>query len=247
MLIQPKAVKNMNELTGKILWGLRVDPTGLPEIFSGENAPKEHILRQHPPAGIDNLHLTTTDYFFIRNLGQFSIDFRGYFQVTRSEPSTNNWATATVHVNFTDLKLFGNHEKFGPVTVDLNPGIISAGNTYPASQGLLNGSVTTAACKINVAARFHLHDLNMTLFNKIPIRLTNDNVQGIPTIGEGGKAELSALPLYDWNAPETDHLGYVQELHYMVGGYMKRADALMYRAAKTPKDFEIINSRFRPQ
>ncbi len=228
--------RNVHWKTGKLLWGKYVDPEGLPELFLGDGAPAKHVRKQHPPAGIDNLNLKTVDTFFIPKMGRFTVDFSGYFQVTRGNPSTNEWGTATVYVNFTDLRLFGQDPKLGAITVDLNPNVISAGNTFPASEGLPGGSVANAACSINVAARFTLHDLNMTLFNKTPIILKNDDVQGIPTIGEGGKADVRALPLYKWGAPDEDFVGYVQELEYKVGAYMGRDEALMYKASRNPRD-----------
>jgi Family of unknown function (DUF6073) len=237
--------KNVNLETGKILWGRYVNPVDLPELFQGEGAPAKHVRHQHPPAGVDNLHLKTVDTFFIPKMGKFTVDFSGYFQVTRGNPSTPDWATATVYVNFTDLRLFGKDNKLGEITVDLNPNVISAGNTFPAAEGLSAGTAGAAACKINVAARFTLHDMNMTLFNKTPIILKNDEVQGIPTIGEGGNAEVSALPLYKWDAPNDDYVGYVQELQYKVGAYMTREETLMFRASRNPGDFARLHALLR--
>lgn len=225
---------------GQIVLGKYVDPTGLPELFKGELAPSRHVRHQHPPAGIDNMYLKTVDVFSIPGRGQYKVEFAGYFQVTRSEASTPDWATATVYVNFTDLKLFGKHEELGAITVDLNPGVISAGNTFPARDGIPGAPAGAAACAVNVAARFHFEDLNMTVFNKTPVILKNPEVQGIPTIGEGGRADVYALPLYRWNEPDGNLVGYLQELEYQVQNYMTREETMRYRTASSLREFEAL-------
>lgn len=211
----------------KAEWGRRVEARNLPELFAGELAPKKHVRGHHPPAGIDNMRLKTVDVFRIPGMGEFTVPFEGYFQVTRSEPSTPDWATATVYVNFTDLKLFGTHPELGDIMVDLNPDVLSAGNTYPGRPG----AAGLVACKINVAARFHVEKLGLTLFNKTPVQLSNDDVQGIPTIGEGGKANVFSLPMYKTTDPDGELFGYLEELEYTVLNYASRPDVMRFRTA----------------
>lgn len=218
----------------KIVWGKHVNPKGLPILYKGEGAPKKHIRGVHPPAGVDNMMLKTTDVFRIPGMGEFTVDFKGYFQVTRSEPDNPEFSKATVYVNFTDLRLFGEHPVLGEIMVDLNPNVVSAGNTYPSR------NIGLAACKINVAARFHISKLNMVLFNRTPIQLTNENVKGIPTIGEGGKANVFALPLYNWKEKNGNLFGYVEELEYMVLNYADKPTAESYRKAKTIRQLDTF-------
>jgi len=211
----------------RILWGKELDRTNLPELFADDGAPQKHVRGVHPPAGIDHMRLKTVDVFRIPGMGSFEVPFEGYFQVVRSEPSTDNWHTATVYVNFTDLKLFGTHEQLGDIMVDLNPEVVSAGNTFPASEA----ADSKVACRINVAARFHVGQFGIALFNKTPIQLANDDVKGIPTIGEGGKANVFALPLYKQDDPNGDLFGYIEELNYMVLNYARREDVTRFREA----------------
>ena len=182
------------------------------------------------------MHLETVDIFTIPDMGEYTVPFKGLLQVVRSEPSTPDWATATVYVNFTDLKLFGTHDELGDIMVDLNPHVLSGGNTRPGTRANL-GNVM---CAINVAARFHVDKLSMVLFNKTPIQLKNDNVQGIPTIGEGGLAYVNSLPLYDEKRPEGDLFGYVEEVKYMVRNYMTKPEADRYRSANSSAEFKRL-------
>lgn len=207
-------------------WGRVLDPEGVVELYKDDGAPTRHVRGVHPPAGIDHMRLQTHDVFRIPGMGEFEVDFAGYFKVQRSEPDTHVFNEATVYVNFLDLKLFGEHEKLGSITVDLNPDVVSAGNTFPARDGI------NEACRINVAARFHIERLGKTLFNKTPIQLKNESVKGIPTIGEGGEAYVNALPLYAADDPNGELFGYVEELHYQVLDYATHEETAAYKEAR---------------
>lgn len=225
----------------KMAWGRLVDTKGLPELFAGDGAPKKHTRKVHPPAGVDHMKLKTRDVFRIPGMGEFEVPFNGFFKVARSEPDTQDWETATVYVNFNELKLFGEHEELGNITVDLNPDVVSAGNTFPARD--VGASLGNVACRINVAARFHIDKLGTTLFNKTPIQLKNDDVQGIPTIGEGGHAYVGSLPLYRTDAPNGELFGYVEELEYTVLNYATREEVDLFRKAGTATELKALMAK----
>jgi hypothetical protein len=218
-------------------WGRVVDPTGLPKLFRGDGAPKKHVRGQHPPAGIDHMGLKSVDVFRIPGMGEFTVPFEGYFQVVRSEPDTTDWETATVYVNFTELHLFGHDPTLGDITVDLNPSIVSGGNTFPA-RDVAGQGIGKVACRINVAARFHVAELGLTLFNKTPIQLVNDDVKGIPTIGEGGQGNVNSLPMYRWTDPQGELFGYLEELEYKVQNYATASDVAIARSATSLADYQ---------
>lgn len=224
--------------TQKAAWGRVVDRKNLKELYAGDGAPARHTRGVHPPAGIDHMRLQSVDVFRIPGMGTFEVPFEGYFQVVRSEPSTDNWHTATVYVNFTELKLFGSHEQLGDIMVDLNPDVVSAGNTFPASEA----ADANVACRINVAARFHIDRLGTALFNKTPIQLANDDVKGIPTIGEGGKANVFSLPMYRYDDPNGELFGYLEELQYTVLNYAPREEVGLYRAATSFSHFRQLTA-----
>lgn len=218
---------------GKEAWGRVLSPDGRALLFKDSGAPPRHVRGVHPPAGIDHMRLRTTDVFRIPNMGTYTVEFAGYFKVQRSDPDVPDFNKATVYVNFLDLKLFGTHPELGDITVDLNPNVVSAGNTYPSAAGV-------AACAINVAARFHVSKLNRVLFNKTPIQLKNPAVQGIPTIGEGGEAYVNALPLYDFAQPNEKLLGYVEELQYQVLDYATQEETSVFVAARSLSELRSI-------
>lgn len=223
----------------QVVWGRHVDRTMLRELYAGDGAPAKHVRGVHPPAGVDHMRLKTVDVFRIPGMGNFTVPFDGYFQVVRSEPSTDNWHTATVYVNFTELKLFGRHEQLGDIMVDLNPNVVSAGNTFPASEA----DDAIVKCRINVAARFHIDTLGTVLFNKTPIQLANDDVKGIPTIGESGKANLFSCPVYRQEDPNGELFGYIEELNYTVMNYAPREEVTLYRTANSFARFRELSAR----
>ncbi|WP_425099083.1 DUF6073 family protein [Tropicibacter sp. S64] len=220
---------------GKEAWGRVLSPVNKADLFKDSGAPARHVRGIHPPAGIDHMRLKTTDVFRIPGMGEFDVDFSGFFKVIRSDPSTEDWKTATVYVNFLELKLFGEHDQLGEISVDLNPNVVSAGNTFP-------GRRETVACRINVAARFHVERLGKTFFNKTPIQLMNEDVQGIPTIGEGGQAHVASLPLYDWERPNGELFGYVEELNYQVLDYARELEVETMREATKMSEFKALSA-----
>lgn len=217
----------------RIAWAQFVDPSGLPELYAGDGAPKKHQRGVVPPAGIDNMNLKTTDVFLVPGRGEFAVDFRGYLQVTRATPANRDWQNQRMVFNYTQFKLFGSDSGLGAITVDLNPDYISGGETFRTRK-------ERAGCKANTAARFHMHDLNMTLFNKTPIILKNENMQGIPTIGEGSKIDAFHTALYSVDDPEGEPKAYLEELEYTVLNYMMKEEALAYRASTSETHFNQL-------
>lgn len=219
---------------GKEAWGRVLELQNLSDLFKDKGAPKQHVRGVHPPAGIDHMRLKTIDVFRIPGKGEFKVDFSGYFRVLRSEPDRPEFHKATVYVNIIDLKLFGSDATLGDITVDLNPNVVSAGNTYPARDGV------NAACAINVAARFHIPSINNVLFNKTPIQLKNPAVQGIPTIGEEGEAWVNSLPLYEFDAPNGELIAYVEELNYQVLDYATQEEVGLFTAANSMTELKQL-------
>lgn len=220
------------------VWGERVDPSGLPELFKGEGAPERHVRYKVPEPAIDNMHLRAVDTFFLPGRGLFTVPLAGYFQVTRGEPSSYDWDEVDMVVNYTDLKLFGNDDDLGSVTVDLNPNVLSGGEIY-------HTEATVTKCRIAVGAQFHLHDVGVTVFNKEPILLKNPEMKGIPTVGEGGPAAVHDLPLYNVDDPDGRPLAYLTDLQYTVLNYMNRDEALRYRQSSSEREFRQLEGEAR--
>lgn len=218
-------------------WAQFVDPTDLEELFADENAPKRHQAGRLPPAGIDNMNLKTVDTFLVPAKGRetYKVDFKGYFQVTRGTPSSQNWKDHRMIFNYTAFKLFGSDSQLGPITVELNPDFVSGGETF-------NGIDGVAKCRAATAVLFHLHDLKMTVFNKEPIMLKNADMKGIPTIGEGADIDTYHLPLYSVDDPDGDPKAYLENIQYTVLNYMTRKETMAYREADSERSFNKLIS-----
>jgi len=205
-------------------WGPRVNLAGLPEHFKGANVTPRTVT----PGGIDNLALHSTDVFTIPGKGEFTLDFRGYFRVARSQPTSHDWTTFDVTVNITDLRLFSQHKDIGNVSVSLNPNILSAGQIFHA-----NASQGNAKCRIATAVVFDMPQLGARVFNKEPILLMNENVKSIPPVDDpNGHALLFMLPLFDEKNPSGQALAYLTSLHYGADNYISEAEVKALRERK---------------
>ncbi len=211
-----------------ILWGPRVDLTGLKEIY----APHKVQPFTVPPGGIDNLALHSTDNFTIPGHGEFTIDFKGYFRVARANATTNDWTTSEVQVNIIDLRLYGQHKEIGELAVSLNPDIVSSGQIFPAAT-----AGGPKACRIATAAVFDLPQLGVSVFNKEPILLMNESVKSIPPVEDpSGQARIFRLPLFNRADPYGKPVAYLTSLKYGADNYISEAEANSFRARRTTRD-----------
>ncbi|HBL26175.1 MAG TPA: hypothetical protein DD490_04995 [Acidobacteria bacterium] len=204
-------------------WGPRVDLTGLKENF----APQEVKQFTIPAGGIDHLGLHSTDVFTIPGMGEFSVDFSGYFRVARAHPSTFDWAAAEVRVNIVDLRLFGRNEALGEIAVRLNPDILSSGQIFATKPREDGNSVAEEpkACRIATAAVFELRKLGLSVFNKEPILLMNEHITRVPPVDDpSGHALLFRLPLYNLQDPKGEPVAYLTSLRYGADHYLTEGE-----------------------
>jgi len=206
-------------------WGPRVNLNGLKDNFKGAKVTPYTVT----PGGIDNLALHSTDIFTIPGKGEFTLDFKGYFRVARSHPTTTDWTTFHVLVNILDLRLFSDHKDVGEVAVTLNPQILSSGEIFHAS-----APTGHAACRIATATVFELPRLNMTVFNKEPILLMNEHVKSIPPVDDpSGHALLFMLPLFDRKNPSGNAVAYLTSLRYGADNYIGEAEVKALQSRHT--------------
>jgi hypothetical protein len=204
-------------------WGPRIDLAGLDDVYHGAKVKPFTI----PPAGIDNLALSSNDLFEIPGRGEFQVDFDGYFRVARDHPVSHDWADSSVFVNLVDMRLSGTHTDLGKISVSLNPSVVSAGQTF--APGVKS---QPAACRIAAAARFTLEDQGITVFNKEPVLLMNEAINSIPPVEDpNGEARIYRLPLYSEADPDGQPVAYLKRLRYTVGNYITQKQAEEYRAA----------------
>ncbi|MDJ0795856.1 MAG: DUF6073 family protein [Calothrix sp. MO_167.B12] len=209
------AVKN----GGQITWGPRVDLRDIPNLY----APQVVKPYTPPSPGIDNLGITSTDTFMVPGKGEFTVDFKGYVRVARSQPSTENWVDSEVYTNLIEMCMRGEAPGIGSIIVTLNPDILSTGMLRTPWTDM-NCSQPEKACRMAVAAMFNLPQMGMTLFNKEPIELTIDHVQMIPPAGNPGKGQIyQILPLYDRANPEEKPAAYLTGLKFAMGNYITQA------------------------
>ena len=202
-------------------WGPRVGLTGLKENYAPHKVKPYTVT----PGGIDNLGLHSTDVFTIPGKGEFSVDFSGYFRVARDNPTTTDWTTFQIFVNIVDLRLKGNHKDLGEISVSLNPDVLSSGQIFPATapQG-------SAKCRIATGVVFDLPQARLSVFNKEPILLMNENVTSIPPVDDpNGHALLFMLPLFDRAHPSGKAVAYLTSLRYGADNYITEAEAKSFQ------------------
>lgn len=220
-----KGLLDMSEKTDTVesaaLWGPRVDHKNLRDLY----APTKIKRFSATPGGIDNLALSSKDTFHIPGKGEFEVDFRGYFRVARSNPTSKDWAKAEWFVNMIDLQLSGESEALGPINVTLNADRVSPGQVFAA------GDVDAAAkCRIATAATFEMSQLGITAFNKEPILLMNDAIESVPPVEDpNGEAHIYRLPLFSVDDPNGQPIAYLTSLRYTVGNYITREEARAFR------------------
>jgi hypothetical protein len=163
--------------------------------------------------------------FMIPGKGEFTVDFSGYFRVARDHPTSTDWTTFHLLVNIIDLKLHGRHKELGTISVSLNPDVLSTGQIFPAKDP--HGP---AKCRIATGVVFDLPQLGLTVFNKEPILLMNENVSSIPPVDDpNGHALLFMLPLFDRAHPSGHAVAFLSSLKYGADNYITEAEARAFR------------------
>lgn len=199
----------------KLAWGPRVDPSQLPNLYEGTSV-KPYTP---PPAGIDNLGITSTDTFLMPGRGEVQVDFKGYVRVARSTPTACSWNDSVVYTNLIELYMRA-EDPDGAIIVTLNPDYLSTGSlwTPPADVACDHPA---KACRMAVNALFHLPGLRLTLFNKEPILLTINDVRAIPPAGNPGVGRIyEKLPLYNRADPDGEPIADITALKFAMGTYI---------------------------
>lgn len=204
----------------RIEYGPRVDLQNLPNLY----APQTTEAFSPPVPGIDNLGIVSKDTFYVPGKGEFAVEFKGYVRVARSKPSTDRWVDSEVYTNLIEMCMRGESPEVGPITVTLNPEILSAGQLRTPHADL-ECDQPEKACRMAVAAQFDIPQLGVTLFNKEPIELTIDNVKAIPPAGNPGEGRIyHILPLYNTANPDGEPAAYLTRLSFAMGTYITEAE-----------------------
>ncbi len=200
-----------------IVYGPRVPVEGVPNLYAGTQ-----VTPWTPtPPGIDNLGISSVDTFAVPGVGEFTVEFKGYVRVIRSEPTADQWAVAEVYTNLLEMKMVGESEELGTITVSLNSSCLSAGQIRAPFDPYAGEGPSAKACRMAVGATFDVPKLGLKLYNKEPVILTIDDVRTIPPAGAPGKGQIyRMLPLYDVAHPEGEPVAYLTSLRFTMGGYL---------------------------
>jgi hypothetical protein len=204
--------------TPTIRFGRPVTTDGVPNRYAGTP-----VVPWTPPVpGIDNLGISSVDTFAIPGVGEYTVEFKGWVRVVRSEPTSDEWAACEVYTNLIEMKMVGSCSELGTITVSLNPECMSAGQIRTPFDPYAGEGPSAKACRMAVGAIFDMPKLNMQLMNREPIILTIDDVRSIPPAGAPGKGQIyRMMPLVDVNDPDGEPVAYLTSLRFAMGGYLE--------------------------
>ena len=203
--------------TQTIRFGRPVETDGVPNIYAG--AP---VVQWTPPGpGIDNLGISSIDTFAVPGVGEYTVPFDGWVRVVRSPSTSGEWANAEVYTNLIEMKMVGECEELGKITVTLNPDCLSAGQIRTPFDPYAGEGPSAKACRMAVGAIFDMPKLGMKLMNREPIILTIDDVRSIPPAGAPGKGQIyRMMPLLNVDDPDGEPVAYLTSLRFNMGGYL---------------------------
>ncbi len=203
--------------TPTIRFGRPVTTEGVPNRYAGTPV----VPWRPTEPGIDNLGIISTDTFAIPGVGEYTVEFTGWVRVVRSMPTSSVWAAAEVYTNLIEMKMTGESDELGRITVTLNPECLSAGQIRTPFDPYAGEGPSAKACRMAVGALFDMPKLGMTLMNREPIILTIDDVRSIPPAGAPGKGQIyRMMPLVDVNDPDGAPVAYLTSLRFAMGGYL---------------------------
>jgi hypothetical protein len=204
-------------------YGPRVDLSTLKDLYEGDTEVEAYV----PPEGaIDNLGIRSVDTFHVPGQGDFTVEFRGYVRVARSEPTTENWRSTEVYTNLIHMYMHGESPELGPITVRLNPDTLSTGCINTPFEDTGDEERIPKACRMAVGAFFEAPKLGLTLFNKEPVVLTIEDVRSIPPAGNPGRGQIyRMLPLFDVENPDEKPVAYLTQLNFSMGTYLPESEA----------------------
>lgn len=203
-----------------IIYGPRVS-TDVPNLYAGTTVTPWAT----PDPGIDNLGISSVDTFAVPGVGEYTVSFNGWVRVVRSECTADDWAQAEVYTNLIEMKMVGESEELGTITVRLNPDCLSAGQIRSPFDPYAGEGPSAKACRMAVGCIFEVPKLDLTLYNKEPVILTIDDVRQIPPAGSPGKGQIyRMLPLYDMRHPEREPVAYLTSLRFAMGGYLNKEE-----------------------
>jgi len=175
-----------------------------------------------PEGGLDRLNFITWDTIEVKGLGEETVEFHGYYAIERANPTSADWAEASIDIKMRELSVDGVSKNFGPIHASVNcdigkqsGGQVRTGTTYPDVVD------SPKLCQMNGYMKFELSNLDMTVFNKEPILLEH-NITHVPPIGQGGGTRPgSEVNLYRLDDPDGEPVAVLKRVKTHIGAWLE--------------------------
>lgn len=175
-----------------------------------------------PPGGLDHLYFEVRDTIEVPGLGEEVVTLTGTYKIRRSDPTTQDWATATIDVQMVDLDVRGRSTMVGEIHAGLNPDQLTLGRVGPAGGDMLAGKPKPTPCRFAAYMQFTLPERGgMVLVNKEPIPLLH-TITHIPPIGQGGGTPGPvAIGFYDRRNPSGPPVALLKAVKTEIGRWVE--------------------------
>lgn len=194
--------------------------TSTKKLVASPKSLDELQLFTMPEGGTDRLNFITWDTIEVLGKGEEIIEFHGSYTIERENPTSADWAEASVNIHMRELNLEGTSSFVGRVRASVSPdpsrqsgGQVRAGTTYTAPD-------SPKMCQMYGYVQFELVDLGMTVFNKDAILLEH-NITHIPPVGQGGGTkERVDIPLYRTDDPDSAPVAFLHRVKTHIGSWL---------------------------
>jgi hypothetical protein len=175
-----------------------------------------------PQGGTDRLNFITWDTIEVIGQGEEVIEFHGFYAIERANPTSADWAEASIDITMRELNVDGVSPSFGRIHASVNPdlgktsgGQVRQGTVYAAPD-------SPKLCQMYGYMQFELSDLGMTVFNKEPIVLEH-SITHVPPVGQGGgtKERVDVL-LYRKGDPDGQPVAILHRVKTHIGAWLEK-------------------------
>ncbi|GCE15787.1 hypothetical protein KTT_56460 [Tengunoibacter tsumagoiensis] len=173
-----------------------------------------------PEGGVDALSFITWDTIEVIGKGEETIEFHGSYTIERANPTSADWAEASIDITMRDLNVNGTSKLVGRVHVSTNAemgisaGQVRTGTTYDAPN-------SPKMCQMYGYMKFDLLDLGVTVFNKEQIVLEH-TITHVPPIGQGGGTGYVNIPLYSTIDPDGAPIAILHRVKTHIGAWLDK-------------------------
>ncbi|MBV9691580.1 MAG: hypothetical protein JO202_17925 [Ktedonobacteraceae bacterium] len=172
--------------------------------------------------GLDRLNFITWDTIAVKGFAEETIEFHGYYAIERANPTSADWAEASIDIKMRELSVDGVSQNFGPIHASVNDSIgkesggqVRPGTVYP------DVADSPKLCQMYGYMQFELSALGMTVFNKEPILLEH-KITHVPPIGQGGGTrEATEVNMYRMDDPDGEPVAVLKRVRTHIGAWLE--------------------------